>query len=345
MGLKINKNCSNFVSSKLEIKGKIQKQIRFWGRFDLSLLGRINVAKTFMYAQINYLGCFLPTDNDFLDGIETIIENYVKGPLNISKERMSLPREDGGLGLFSLKIFLNSQCCAWAKRAQNLDDNWKLRLYCKSLGSILNLRSEFFNRVSEPILYQIAASTEVLMYAFCKTRKIIRETYVALNPNITYGGEQPLTLDKTFFGKGFFAENRYNIGNIRVCNIIQNDGTVHTHDQLVNSTNLLITKEKFTVIRRACEEAIERNLKDTVCEKKSTDLQTFVNRFKKGSKNFRRILTGNLREEIPRNINTFAANTQTDIGLEMGRKINKLWGLSFLDKTLVRSYLKCTTTY
>ncbi len=139
---------------------------------------------------------------------------------------MSLPQEDGGLGLFSLKTFLNSQCCAWAKRAQNLDDNWKLRLYSKSLGSALNLRSEFFNKVSEPILYQIAASTEAFLNAFGKTKENIKETYVALNNNITYGGEQPLTLDKTFFGEGFLAENRYKIGNIRVCHIIQNDGTV-----------------------------------------------------------------------------------------------------------------------
>ena len=337
LGLKINRNCSNFVSSKLDIKEKIQKQIRFWVRFDLSLPGRINVAKTFMYAQINYLGCFLPTDENFLEGIETIIETYVKGSLNISKERMSLPREDGGLGLFSLKTFLNSQCCAWAKRAQNLDDNWKLRLYSKSLGSVLNLRSEFFNKVSEPILYQIASSTEAFLYAFGKTKENIKETY-ALNNNITYGGEQPLNLDKTFFGEDFFAENRYKIGNIRVCHIIQNDGTVITHDQFVNVSNIRIPVEKFTVIRRACEEAIERNLKDNLFDKKSTDLQTFVNRFKKGSKNFRRVLTGNLREEIPRNINTFAANTQTYIGLEMGRKINKLWGLSFLDNDM-RSFL------
>jgi hypothetical protein len=237
-----------------------------------------------MYAQINYLGCFLPTDNEFLDGIETIIETYVKGPLNISKERMSLPREDGGLGLFSLKTFLNSQCCAWAKRAQNLDDNWKLRLYSKILGSILNLRSEFFNKASEPILYQIAVSTETFLYAFGKTKENIRETYVALNTNITYGGEQPLTLDKTFFGEGFFAENRYKIGNIRVCHIILNDGTVSSHDQFVNSTNLRITEGKFTVIRRACEEAIERNLKDTLYDKKARIYKRLLTGLKKVAK-------------------------------------------------------------
>jgi hypothetical protein len=91
-------------------------------------------------------------------------------------------------------------------------------------------------------------------------------------------------------------------------------------------------------MRRACAEALDRHKKETQNEKKSTDLRTFVNRFKKGSKNFRRILTGTLREEIPRNIQTFAASTQTFIGLEMGRNINKLWGLNFLDNA-TRSFL------
>jgi hypothetical protein len=174
LGLKINKNCSNFVSSKLEIKEKIQKQIRFWGRFALSLAGRINVAKTFMYAQINYLGCFLPTDNVFLGDIETIIENYVKGPLNISKERMSLPREDGGLGLFSLRIFLNSQCCAWAKRAQNLDDNWKLRLYFKSLGTVLNLWSKFLTGIVNRFCIRLQLVLKNLFMLLEKQKKILR---------------------------------------------------------------------------------------------------------------------------------------------------------------------------
>jgi hypothetical protein len=93
-------------------------------------------------------------------------------------------------------------------------------------------------------------------------------TIVAINQNITYGGEQPQTLDKNFFGERFFSDNRYKIGNIWVFNIVQNDGTVLTHEQFVNNSELRITEEKFTVIRRACEEAIERNLKDTLWEKK-----------------------------------------------------------------------------
>jgi hypothetical protein len=277
-------------------------------------------------------------ENHYLTALETIIENYVKGNLNISKERMSLSREDGGLGLFSLRQFLMGQNCAWAKRAQNLDDNWKLRLYCKSLGSTLNLRSSYFNKEKEPILYNIAEGMETLVFAFGKTRENIRDTYVVLNQNIYYGGEEPITFGPVFFGENFFKENCYKLGKILVSDILKQDGGFFTHEQFTVSSGIRITEEKFTVMRRACAEALDRHKKETQNEKKSTDLRTFVNRFKKGSKNFRRILTGTLREEIPRNILTFAASTQTFIGLEMGRNINKLWGLNFLDNA-TRSFL------
>jgi hypothetical protein len=73
---------------------------------------------------------------------------------------MTLTREDGGLGLFSLEHFLGSQACTWAKRAQTLDDNWKLRLYKGSLGNVLNLRGSEFTQSEEPILYNIACHME-----------------------------------------------------------------------------------------------------------------------------------------------------------------------------------------
>jgi hypothetical protein len=90
LGLKINSNCSNYSASKNDMEEKILSQIRFWNRFDLSLPGRISVSKTFMYSQLNYIGCFLPIETERLINIENNIEQYVKGPLNISKERMTV---------------------------------------------------------------------------------------------------------------------------------------------------------------------------------------------------------------------------------------------------------------
>jgi hypothetical protein len=161
LGLKIQSNCSAYSASKDMIEEKICNQINFWSRFDLSLPGRISISKTFMYSQLNYLGCFLPMEQIRINNIETLIEGYVRGPLNISKARMTLPREEGGLGLFSVDTFLAGQVCSWGKRAQSLDDHWKLRLYKNSLGSTLNLRAKFFDPNAEPILYNIASKVEV----------------------------------------------------------------------------------------------------------------------------------------------------------------------------------------
>jgi hypothetical protein len=127
LGLKIKKDCRFYLESVNDMEAKIRSQIRFWTRFELSLPGRISIAKTFLYSQLNYLGCFLPINDERINIFETLIEDYVKGPLNISKDRMTLSREEGGLGLFKIKIYLAAQVCTWAKRAQSLDDNWKIR--------------------------------------------------------------------------------------------------------------------------------------------------------------------------------------------------------------------------
>jgi hypothetical protein len=212
LGLKIESNCSNYSASKNDIEDKILSQIRFWNRFDLSLPGRISVSKTFMYSQLNYIGCFLPIETERLVNIENSIEQYVKGPLNISKERMTLTREEGGLGLFSIAIFLGSQACTWAKRAQTLDDNWKLRLYKGSNGNTLNLRCKNFNKTEEPILYNIAQNMEKFQHLLSKTGENYKEAYIVENECFMYGGENRKKFEPKFIGQEFFDQNRYRLG-------------------------------------------------------------------------------------------------------------------------------------
>jgi hypothetical protein len=59
LGAELIGNCENFNSNENKILEKIQKECNKWARFNLSLPGRINIAKTMMYSQLNYLGCFL----------------------------------------------------------------------------------------------------------------------------------------------------------------------------------------------------------------------------------------------------------------------------------------------
>jgi len=59
LGLEIEGVSGVFNNSFEKICTKIQKNISVWKRFNLSLPGRICIAKTMLYSQINYLGCFL----------------------------------------------------------------------------------------------------------------------------------------------------------------------------------------------------------------------------------------------------------------------------------------------
>ena len=144
----------------MDILEKVNKQKLFWVRFNLSLPGRINIAKSMMYSQINYLGCILPFDAIQIQHLSILIEDFFRGNLNISRKRMVMTCEEGGLGLFNLGHFLDAQRCAWIKRANSLDDYWKRALYNKSYGSVTNVRAEHFNREETLILHCIALSYE-----------------------------------------------------------------------------------------------------------------------------------------------------------------------------------------
>jgi len=74
LGAKI-KNTGICYSNNIElIIEKIRKQSNYWKRFNLSLPGRISIAKTFLYSQINYLGCFLPITQEDIKRISSTVK-------------------------------------------------------------------------------------------------------------------------------------------------------------------------------------------------------------------------------------------------------------------------------
>ena len=52
LGAIINKNGFSASNNGKKIVGKMRKQVNFWKRFNLSLPGRISIAKTFLYSQV-----------------------------------------------------------------------------------------------------------------------------------------------------------------------------------------------------------------------------------------------------------------------------------------------------
>jgi hypothetical protein len=112
LGMKIRNECDNWDENEQKIREKVRKEINFWKRFNLSLPGRINIAKTMLYSQLNYLGCFLPLLVNFEKEVERQVGDYVTGNLKMGRERVFEPVEMGGLGIFRVSTFLMAQKCS-----------------------------------------------------------------------------------------------------------------------------------------------------------------------------------------------------------------------------------------
>jgi hypothetical protein len=124
------------------ISSKIRSEISSWNRFNLSLPGRVAIAKTMLYSQINYLGCFVNIPNQWLNDYDMQITNFVKGKLNIAKKQLYKPLALGGLGLFNLSSFLCAQRCSWVRRSLSLDEQWKVDFYQLNNGVPLNCKCQ-----------------------------------------------------------------------------------------------------------------------------------------------------------------------------------------------------------
>ena len=115
-----------------------------------------------------------------------------------------------------------------------------------------------------------------------------------------------------------------------------NLGNTLRYDDFLTRTNIRLREAKYNVISRICANCVVQD--GNVSTAKPVDVITFCNRFRKGSKSFRRVISGAKMDTIPRNMETFSDCTETVIGLSLSEKINGFWGHSFLNND-VKSFL------
>jgi hypothetical protein len=284
-------------------KLKVEKQVNYWKRFNLSLPGRIQIAKTMLYSQVNYLGCFLPFTQVQLSPIQLIIERFVKGYIKIGTSRIYDKIYNGGLGLFNLHQFLSAQKCSWVMRAMVLDDCWKINLYAGSFGNVLNIRA---NRYLEgSVLHGIVASWENFYTAYTACKKNYTQAAIFENPVFQNGRMQ---VNRELFGNPFFDEYRYNIQQLMASQFIR-EGNILEHGDAIRSTGIPLTQVHYMRIRGIIQSVVRNLNKEDPLEQVSTSILTFMARKSRGSKRYRKIITGIEQERITHNMQKFADNT------------------------------------
>ncbi len=307
------------------IVNKIRSQVGAWRPYNLSLPGRINIAKTMLYSQINYLGCFLPVPVETIRIIDTLITDYVKGNLNIAKKRIYLPPDQGGLGLFDIQDFLDAQKCSWIKRSVNLNERWKVILYISNFGCIFNAKVRNIDVTESPICRQICASYEKFCNFFTTVDENFRKMFIFENSKITMDTEGRETFSRTKFMKDSFRLHASKLYQLRYGDLFDEENNFLSRDRIRDRTNIDFTPLQIFQLRNACWVARTKYAKREPIEQKSFQIETFLFRRKKGSNHIRKVLSSKTNNGIRHNIRKFADNLDIVITGEQSKFLNKLW--------------------
>ncbi len=99
-----------------------------------------------------------------------------------------------------------------------------------------------------------------------------------------------------------------------------------------------VTLLQYQMLKGIVETALVRYRKHVPSEQTTVDVATFVNRSKRGSKRFRKILTSVVTDYIPHNIVKFRDNVDVVVGLECAKKLNSLWNINIFSNS-TRTFL------
>ncbi len=318
---------NNFV----RIVDKIRSLIANWVPYKLSLPGRINIAKSLMYSQINYLGCFLKFPEEYINTIDGLITGFVKGKLNIAKKRLYLCPKDGGLGLFDIPTFLHAQRCAWIKRCLSLDEQWKVQLYINNYGNVLNCKSCNTSQNTNPILYAISTSYETMYDKFVCTNENFRSALIVDNKKMTRDLESNLYLTKNFFGQAFFSLYASKLYSLKYSDFYTENDAMIPAATIVESTGIPLTVLMIQTLWGVCTVAKTKYSKKELEQRGSVDVRTFIMRSKRGSRRFRLIMSAKSITHTPHNINKFAQNMDIIINGTQSAFLNALWTNNFFN--------------
>jgi len=298
LGLEITGDTLDFSNSWNKITGTIRGQIGLWRRFNLSLPGSINIAKSMLYSQINYLACFLPVPDNFIDQWKNLIETFVLGNERVGEKRFYLTTSEGGLGLFDLKTYIHSQKIAWISRANNLDEVWKVRLFIAGYSNLSNVRCCFLDKTSTPILFEIANSYQIFLEGFTRDNENFWESKLLENNALFLRLRDKLPLKIGFFKQDFFTNNKEKILNLRITDFFLTKDSYKPFEVFKTSTGLNIDRDRFDNLKKLASNAKMKYTKQEPIETKTKDILSYLMRGTKGCKRYRKKIIGKLEKYI-----------------------------------------------
>ena len=322
LGMEISNNMMDFGGCAKKIAEKIKKEANWWNRFNLSLPGRINIAKSMLYSQVNYLGSFLPFTKEQINEFSIPIENFVNGNLRISKQRLYTSIKNGGLGLTKMGDFLNFQKCGWTSLIKSYDEKWKIDFLNGSKNNISQARGSDFP--NNRILQAFAIALTSLRDSHMKQNQNYKDALI-FNNNCLPLSHRPQTLIE----ENLFPEPQAK--SITVRELLINNAFI-TKENLAILCGTMLTNDLYKKLKKAVTSWITK-FKNDSAQQTSEKFVTFFNKFKRGSKIFKNCLTPVNEDYVPHNIVKYSKTTDSVIQIKQSIGLNTLWTENHFDNS------------
>jgi hypothetical protein len=302
LGLEINNRASNLTDHFDEKTTKIRQLIGLWGRYNLSLTGRIAISKTMLVSQIGYIGCIITPTANQLATLQSLIKDYVTTGIVVAADRLYTRPCEGGLGLINLDSYLAALQCSWIKRCYNrINDSWRWVLASACDFILDNLRPDMFNKTCNPVLYDITVSFQRLQNKYWNCHEnflmaplVDNRFFMRAKPE----RRAPVRgcIDRNLLGHDFYDTNRSALRALRM-NCLVRGNRIVDHGTLTRTTGIEFTPASYLLLVTAGKFAITKYANKAGSNGTSLPLSWYLQRAKKGSKKFRRLIEKNFSLE------------------------------------------------
>jgi hypothetical protein len=313
LGITIDRKLEKLGKNWERVISTMRQLCRYWANFNLSITGRVLVAKTYILSQSVYLMGVLPLPDISGDIMNNILVDFVSGTDRpIERARQFVMADIGGYDLFDLKVLDLCIKSMWIGR-------WKREVdFMDYSGAAIGMQA-----IADKIGLHNVDNTMLINATVLKSWMKFKTDYYRCGNNILDAIVFCNEALSENFNRGIedtvFSEQRrvaLNINNVecKVTELVDANGSIKSK-QMVERTILRdLTWAEYFRLRVELQRIIVTFPLDMNITDDRQTLESFVSNSKKGCKRYRNIIAGK------------NSKLYRDTDVRQIRSINSIWG-------------------
>ena len=240
-----------------EILSKIKKLLTWWKQRDLTLMGKIQLLKTFIYSKLIYIASLTPVPGWVYNELETVVWDFIwRGKPKIKKTVLMLDYKQGGLKMMHFPSLINAQRVMWVKRLLYGKKEMKWKQYFEYSTKHVGGKFIFCCNYSIDLLnFSLPEFYIDLFRTWTETREF-RGNYDNIRKEILFNNKKI-----RFEGRPFYSENLHLNNIFRLEHIMDRNGDLKSeayfHSKALNYSDILIIQKIYKALPSEWKRSIE----------------------------------------------------------------------------------------